>query len=114
MKRYVLFLTTILLLIVTQAFAQPVCVYEWCDAPWPPPSGVDRTIGKDNCKLACTKIAKTSATSYRVFHSSGDTLYHTDLPADDVTISGEYVVLKFQGKVVAQFLRSNVSGWKQL
>lgn len=110
-------MVVLLVIVVLFMFAGPAraqCAYEWCDAPWPPPAGSDRTVGKDNCKLSCAKIAKTSATSYRIYHSTGDTLYYTDIPADDATIIGEYVVLKFQGKVVAQFLRVDVTGWKQL
>ena len=43
-------------LICNTVFAQPAAY--WCDAPWPPPAGSDRTMGKDSNGQVCIKIAK--------------------------------------------------------
>lgn len=44
-------------LLCNTAFAQTAPTY-WCNAPWPPPVGSDRTIGKDSDGHTCIKIAK--------------------------------------------------------
>ena len=44
------------LLLCNIAHAQPAAY--WCDAPFPPPAGSDRTMGKDSNGQVCIKIAK--------------------------------------------------------
>ena len=64
MKTPFLFLVFILMLNASQVYAQPAAVPVkptvpyWCSAPWPPPAGSDRTMGKDSNGQVCIKIAK--------------------------------------------------------
>ena len=44
------------LLLCNIAHAQPAAY--WCDAPWPPPAGSDRTMGKDSDGNTCIKISR--------------------------------------------------------
>ena len=53
------FLLLLLVLTSSVAFADPY----FCSAPWPPPAGSDRTMGKDSDGHTCIKIAKTVETA---------------------------------------------------
>lgn len=57
MKKLTLCFLSLLVLTSNVALAQPAPAY-WCNAPWPPPSGQDRTMGKDSDGHTCIKIAK--------------------------------------------------------
>lgn len=91
------------------------CAYEWCGALWPPPEGLDRTTGKDNCGNTCIKIIKPAAIStgtvWRVEYAKGDYVYHSDIKADSVDTISTFLVFKDAGVEVARFSSKYVIGY---
>ncbi len=122
MNKLLSLLVFILLFNVTQAFAQPAAY--WCDAPFPPPAGSDRTMGKDSNGQVCIKIAKevpgptcpeipviSAGTTWRVEFAKADYIYHTDIEADVVETVGTFLVLKKDGVEVARYSSKYVLGY---
>lgn len=56
----------------TDSSAPIACIYEWCDAKWPPVAGSDRTVGKTNCGVVCIKIVKEVEKIVTVHQKSAD------------------------------------------
>ena len=107
-----LILATILLAstLCSAAFAQHIPVF--CDAPWPPPSGSNNTIGKDNEKLPCVKIGSDSGFKV-IFAKEGDT-YHQMIDADMVVIGQTYLTFKKSGAEVARVEKQYVILWVKI
>ena len=118
-------ITLYLALLCNTAFAQPASTY-FCSAPWPPPAGSDRTMGKDSNGQVCIKISRpvevpgpicpgipaiSAGTTWRVEFAKADYIYHTDIEADVVETVGTFLVLKKDGIEVARYSSKYVLGY---
>src|SRR3990167_2523356 len=140
MRKIILTLT--ILLFSISAYAQ--CVPEtWCDAPWPPLEGQDRTVGKDSCGSTCIKIATTLGEPEPLEELSPEYLvfiyidrdkdipvdlqnylninierpyvwYLTQVPADEVKITSGYFIFLSKGKEVGRFKKEWIVGWRKI
>ncbi len=87
------------------AYAQYVPIY--CDAK--SPTNTDYTIGKDSGKNLCYKLIGSKG--FRIFHTNGETIYHSDIDADIIVLGENYIILRKASKDVAWFDRKFIIGW---
>ena len=95
-------------LLCNTAFAQPASTY-WCNAPWPPPAGSDRTMGKDSDGHTCVKIAKEMPPTAPPVPAKPETAI---VPKEGATVQPAKDLLRSRGNVegISVTLSTNAKG----
>ncbi len=107
MRNFILILT--ILLTPTLCFAQITGPYVplSCDAKLP--TATDYSIGKDSGGKPCYKLIGSKG--FRIFHTNGETIYHSDIDADIIVLGENYIILRKASKDTAWFDRKFIIGW---
>ena len=106
LKLAIIFITLFLICGAAKAQEPP----KWCDAPWPPQIGKDRTIGKTDTGAVCYKMLDTPI--IRVFYAVGSQGYQEDYKADETVIDAGWMVFKNHGVEVGRQKLANITGWQ--
>lgn len=114
MRYLLMFKVIIWIFLLSSTSLAQTCAYQWCDAPWPPATGSDRTVGKTNCGETCIKIVGPAAITdgIRLFYWKNDNAYHEDFAIDDISVSSStWIILKVGGVEVGRINKNYVIGW---